>query len=756
MADINEIVSQKAITNLEKTNAEVLKLAETLLQTANAAKVFDASLSKIASSNDNAAEKARKLNEAEKEQAKAAKDLQKQREQAERAIAKQLQKEAEFEHAIKNQAKAIAELEKQNKALRHERDRVDTSTEAGRKKIDEFNKKINENTERIRLNTDAATKQRMNIGNYKSALEGLPGALGGASRGVIGFSNTMKTAAAANPLLLVVMLIIQGLDQLKKLFAGTGTGAEKMAATFKVISDTIKIVVDRLRDFIGGIGELLKGNFREGIDKMGMAFKGVGDQIRNATRAAYEYEEAMGKINDSNHLMISEIAEMELQIAKYMHISKDMTKTDEQRKNALEAAFALERKIMEFKKSQAIETYKEEIKYIAAKAGVEEEYIKLMVEGSTETVKFLESQPGLWHKIWEEHEDALKKAEELYATVFASEKEYFEGTLRMQSQLTRFQEEMHKEAMQREKDRREANMMGDVAAAKKYSDLESFRTQTYAGKLEMRLEYTRQFNEAMDGMEATRSEKMQRLLDDWNANYQQYLTGIVQMAQAVHAFTTQLYDNEISKIEQQKAYELELAGDNAQRKEAIEKKYAKQVGAVRARQARLDRSMAIFQIAIQTALNVVKSFSLVPLMLFAAALGALSIAAVAAKPIPAYRRGTRSARRGIAQVGEAGRELVIGPDGSISLTGNRAHLMRLRGGEQIIPNQQTEMILRAARSGADGREMRRMVDSINAGNRELVEVVRNKRELHLSPDGRKITERKGHYFRNYMNKKVLN
>jgi chromosome segregation ATPase len=73
--------------------------------------------------------------------------------------------------SLKQQATSIKELTEQNKQLRQIRDTMDTSTQS--EEIKQLNALIDTNTAVIRLNEDAYVQQKMNIGNYQSALDGL-------------------------------------------------------------------------------------------------------------------------------------------------------------------------------------------------------------------------------------------------------------------------------------------------------------------------------------------------------------------------------------------------------------------------------------------------------------------------------------------------------------------------------------------------------------------------------------------------------
>ena len=114
--------------------------------------------------------------------------IKKQREKAFDDFDKQKQKEIKAtEKAVKlkeKEAKANRVLtgteEKliaTNKRLTLERRRLNTETKKGRLRLKEINAELDRNNAKIRKNTDALTKQRLNVGNYESALRGAGSAL---------------------------------------------------------------------------------------------------------------------------------------------------------------------------------------------------------------------------------------------------------------------------------------------------------------------------------------------------------------------------------------------------------------------------------------------------------------------------------------------------------------------------------------------------------------------------------------------------
>ncbi len=118
--------------------------------------------------------------------------------------------------------------------------------------------------------------------------------------------------------------------------------------------------------------------------------------------------------------------------------------------------------------------------------------------------------------------------------------------------------------------------------------------------------------------------------------------------------------------ETQRTDELKRVGDNKQAQAFINAKYDKENAALKTKQAQADKAQAIFGIIINTALGVVKASPVIPLMALVAALGAVQLAVVAARPLPKFARGT---------------EFVNGEGTSTS----DSILARLSVGERVVP-----------------------------------------------------------------------
>lgn len=183
---------------------------------------------------------------------------------------------------------SIQDLVAQNKKLVEERNKVSTSTEEGRKKIDAINAKLDKNNEAIKANVSALEKQKMGVGDYTGALDKLVPGLGATTQGFLATAKSMW-AVVSNPLgitLTALGVILAGLikfltgtargqDELNKIMAIGGAVIGKVSDAFVwLIENGIKNVISGLKMMANVVDFLIPG-FK---DLLSM----VGDELNQA------------------------------------------------------------------------------------------------------------------------------------------------------------------------------------------------------------------------------------------------------------------------------------------------------------------------------------------------------------------------------------------------------------------------------------------------------------------------------------------
>jgi len=147
------------IPQIEKLNTTI----QSISQSANDA---NKSLKDLTTSQVNAAKAAENVAKQTKKAAEEKEKLNKQNERGQRIT-------VTLTEALNNEAKTMAEAAAQNRVLRKAAKELDLTMDGAQDTLNQYNEKINKNTEFIRANSDAATQQKMNIGNYRSVLNGL-------------------------------------------------------------------------------------------------------------------------------------------------------------------------------------------------------------------------------------------------------------------------------------------------------------------------------------------------------------------------------------------------------------------------------------------------------------------------------------------------------------------------------------------------------------------------------------------------------
>ncbi|AKD55035.1 hypothetical protein [Spirosoma radiotolerans] len=167
----------------------------------------------------------------------------------------------------------------------------------------------------------------------------------------------------------------------------------------------------------------------------------------------------------------------------------------------------------------------------------------------------------------------------------------------------------------------------------------------------------------------------------------------------IFSIEQQKTQNQLSELEKRKDYELQLAGDNADAKAAIEKKFDRESAELKRKQDRQNRAQALFNIGISTAVAVVKTLAEggplgIPLAIAIGVLGAVQAGIVLGTPMPAYKTGKRStdAYEGRALAGEAGAELFVDREGNAQLF-DKPTLFNTKRGDTVYTASETAAIL---------------------------------------------------------------
>lgn len=161
-------------------------------------------------------------------------------------------------------------------------------------------------------------------------------------------------------------------------------------------------------------------------------------------------------------------------------------------------------------------------------------------------------------------------------------------------------------------------------------------------------------------------------------------------------------EEDLEKLTAQYEAESEAAEGNEERQKALKEKFAAEKAKIDEEQKKADRKRAIFEralaivnIGINTGVAIVKAVAATPLTgglpfsAIAAAIGAVQLAAVLSKPIPAFAKGVRGFGGGTALVNEEGFEL-IEESGKLRVANDgKAGLTTLKAGSNVYTHKES-------------------------------------------------------------------
>ncbi len=204
----------------------------------------------------------------------------------------------------------------------------------------------------------------------------------------------------------------------------------------------------------------------------------------------------------------------------------------------------------------------------------------------------------------------------------------------------------------------------------------------------------------------------QKARDKRIANAEKWLNAATDAIGNITSLVTTLFDGEIAKIEEQQEanqaqYDAQIANieqlaergaitqeeaelrkreaeaATAKREEELAKKKAK----AEYKQAVAEKANNISQIAIATALGIMKASPNWVNMALVAAMGAIQLATAIAQPIKAYKRGTEHHPGGPAIVGDGGKREVVESDGKFWLTPDVPTMLYLPEGAKVYEDR---------------------------------------------------------------------
>lgn len=383
--------------------------------------------------------------------------------------------------ATKEEANSINALTAQNKELIKERNALNLSTVEGRKRLDEINLQLDKNNQRIKDNVSGLEKQRLNIGNYRSALEGIAPGLGGMSDGVNSITAGAK-AFTATPFGATLQVIAGLLVILKDAFGGSEQGQRSLnkvtqvtTALFSELSSGIRQLGEWIisafenpKQTMLDLVDFLKNNIINRFKAFGVIIEGIKNldfkQVANgALQLGTGVENVIGKVEEMGKRVMdvaNKAIEQGNRVAKLQADIEDFEDEANLRraKNDLQVAKLRERAIKE-----EGDVRRKTI----------EEAIKLEKQSAIDSVKLAEMKVNLAKaelataKDKKAATDALEEAE---VNLVKARTEEYNATIKFQKEIERLDDEKRKkdeDAAKKEEERKKKEAKDKEEAEKK-------------------------------------------------------------------------------------------------------------------------------------------------------------------------------------------------------------------------------------------------------------------------------------------------
>lgn len=380
---------------------------------------------------------------------------------------------------------------------------------------------INRLDEAIKGMDKSIGDNQRNVGNYEIGIEslmrklpGFGGMLGNvASKAVqsgqafgVTMVGALKSVGKAmlklmlNPLIALIAglaAIIMGIvaaikrneeqvNRLKQAFAPLTGVIDLLLKILGKVAEIIVVIIEKSIKAIGGVMKLL-----EKIPIIGKKIKAVNDEIAESANRSLKIEQERQRIQKEDREELVKIAKNEKEISQLRNEAKETEKyTTKERIAKLEKAIELEKEILQIKKDDAIE---------------EENIIKMQIANTS-----------VYSNASTKLNDQLAQAQ---ADRYNAEKEFYDGTRRMESELNTFRKETNAELKRKEEERLAyIKELNDEIKAIEYetaSDIEKFRMDMF--ELEKwRVEEKKKHPQQIALIEEAYLKKSAKLREDYN------------------------------------------------------------------------------------------------------------------------------------------------------------------------------------------------------------------------------------------------
>ena len=233
---------------------------------------------------------------------------------------------------------------------------------------------INEVTDALKGAEEETQRYYRNVGNYKEAIIDAANAnipfiqqinqmvtsLGGLKNYLAGMKTEMIAVSASTTgwikvlkLLKVALIgtgigaLVVALGSLVAWFTKTQKGVEAANKIMAALGATINVIIDRASKLGSALVNLFTGNFKKAGEDAKAIFSGIGKEIADETKQAWELAEVLNEIDKKEVMLSMSRAANRAEIEKLKKAADDQTLSAQERIKAAEKAAEIEKKDLE-------------------------------------------------------------------------------------------------------------------------------------------------------------------------------------------------------------------------------------------------------------------------------------------------------------------------------------------------------------------------------------------------------------------------
>jgi len=241
-------------------------------------------------------------------------------------------------------AGTLEKLAAKNQLLLNKRKKLNLETKTGRKQLSLINKQLDRNNKVIGKNSDGLTKQRMNVGNYGNTMGQVFGGMPPMIARIGMAFKALGTMMLTNPIGIIIAAIAVAVGSIVVAFKRFTPFADKATVAIAGMKGAANVLLDRFGKLGVALTKLLDGDFKGAIAEMKKEFEGVNEELEKEIALSEELKQQQIELEYAAKARTLQQAKFTADLRALQTISKDQTKTDEERLAALDKAGRMQKK----------------------------------------------------------------------------------------------------------------------------------------------------------------------------------------------------------------------------------------------------------------------------------------------------------------------------------------------------------------------------------------------------------------------------